>query len=297
MHQSLAPNRFTRVAGILNGTCNYILTEMERTGKAFQEVLGEAQKLGYAEPDPTFDIEGTDTAHKIAILASLSFGQDLRIGDVEVEGISRIKADYMRWAESEGLRIKLIATAREVSGDAVDVYVAPTLVPRGSELAVVDEAYNGILFEGEPIGKVLVRGRGAGQESTSSGVLSDVMAIAAGIERGGLGREEVLLWPQGVKNRIDPALSEGEFVLCLETSDAPGGMGGVVSALEKSGVGLRRLECRPVTETTEGIKGSGLLFWVETARARMGEVRGVLKDLSGAGVLRDQPQIFRIERG
>lgn len=296
MHQSLAPNRFLFVAGIVNGTANYILSEMELGGKPFHEVLLEAQQLGYAEPDPTFDIEGIDSAHKLAILSTLAFGQDIRLDDVTVEGISRLKPDHLVWAARHGFRIKLLAVGREVAGGKVDAWVSPTLVRAEGQLGSVSGAFNAVFFDGEPIGRTLAYGRGAGQESTSSGVLSDVMAIAAAIDKGGLERELVLPWPRGKKDRLDADLSEGEFVICVESSDAPGGISGVFQSIEQSALPIKQVECRPFAETREGIKGNGLLFWIETARTQAGRVRNAIDALSHGGLLRDQPVVLRVER-
>jgi len=296
MHQSLAPNRFNRVAGIVNGTCNYILSEMEQGGKSFQDVLAEAQRLGYAEPDPTFDIEGVDTGHKLAILASLAFGQDIRFNDVAVEGISRLKPEHMNWAARDGLRIKLLAVGREVEGGKVDAWVGPTLVKADGQLGSVNGPFNAVLFDAEPLGPVMVYGRGAGPESTSSGVLSDVMTLAAALDKGGLERETVLEWPRGRKDRIDPDLSEGEFVLSLEASDAPGGASGVFQRIEKSALPLRRVELQEFSVGNKGTKGSGLLIWAETAHTQFGCVRRAAESLAEAGLLRDQPVVLRVER-
>lgn len=296
MHQSLEPNRFTRVAGIVNGTCNYILTEMERTGKPFGEVLAEAQKLGYAEPDPTFDIEGIDTAHKIAVLASLAFGMDIRIGDVRVEGISRLKPAHLDWAKKQGRRIKLLAQGRRAGNDSVEVIVAPTLVSAAGQIGSVGGVYNAVVFEGEPIGRTMVYGRGAGQESTASGVLSDVMAIAAAIECGGLAREMMLPWPKDEKKLLDAADSTGEFVLPIETTDAPGVLASLVEAMERAKLPASRWEALPAVGTPTGLKGSGYLVWVETAKTPNQRIQAALDDLESRGVLRERPQVLRVER-
>lgn len=297
MQHALAPNRFTFLAGIVNGTCNYILSEMEQGGKPFKEVLADAQRLGYAEPDPTFDIEGTDSAHKLAILASLAFGQDIRVGDIATQGISRVKPEHLEWAAAAGFRIKLLAAARgNATGGGVDAWVSPTLVRAGGQLGSVMGPFNAVLFDGEPIGQTLAYGRGAGKESTSSGILSDVMAIAAAIDQGGLMREHVLDWPLGKKNRIPADLSEAEFVLCLEAGDGRRGMSGVFSAIETAALPIVRVETRRFSDPVKGIDGSGLLFWIETLRTQAGRIRQTVEALTQSGLLRDRPQVLRIER-
>ncbi len=301
MHQSLAPNRFQSVAGVINGTTNFILTEMDATGRPFADVLGEAQRLGYAEPDPTFDIEGTDAAHKLAILASLAFGQDIRIGDVSCAGISRLRPEHFRWAERRGLRIKLLALARMRADGAVDTRVSPTLVRRNGEIGGVMGVFNAVIFQGEPIGRVFVYGRGAGQDSTSSGVLSDVMVIAAAMEAGGIAREAVLPWPRANKAPFDPSQSEGEFVLALETSPVPGSASGLPGMLEKAGLRLRSWECNAPEACEKAASAAGAAngsrqLWIETETVRRGDVDRALALLRDGGYLLNPPQIFYLER-
>lgn len=180
LQQGLSANAFTSVQGILNGTCNYILSRMADEGIAFNDVLRVAQEKGYAEPDPTYDIEGYDTAHKTAILASLAFGMDIRFDDVFVEGITKIQPVDFKYAKELGYAIKLLGIAkRDTHNGAVEVRVHPTLVPLHSPLGQVAGVYNSVLVEGEPIGPTMYYGQGAGPAATSSAVVSDLMALAA----------------------------------------------------------------------------------------------------------------------
>ena len=177
LQQALAANRIKAIYGIINGTANYILTSMCMNGQEFDVCLKDAQQKGYAEPDPTYDIEGIDTAHKIAVLASLAFKQDIRIDDVSVEGISRIEHTDILYADELGYSIKLLGVARLDDQQQVQIFVHPTLVSRKSLLASVNGVYNGIMIEGDPVGKQLYYGEGAGKGSTSSAVLGDVISI------------------------------------------------------------------------------------------------------------------------
>ncbi|MBW4539263.1 MAG: homoserine dehydrogenase [Myxacorys chilensis ATA2-1-KO14] len=181
LKQSLCANRLNTVIGIVNGTTNYILTRMQLEGGDFADILADAQNLGYAEADPTADIDGLDAADKIAILASLAFGGRIKLPEVHCEGIRHVSAVDIAYAEKLGFVIKLLAIAKRASEttDELEVRVHPTLVPKAHPLASVNDVYNAILIEGDPIGQVMFYGRGAGAGPTASAVVSDVLNIAA----------------------------------------------------------------------------------------------------------------------
>lgn len=178
---ALGVNRIQAVTGIVNGTTNYILTHMQSEGSSFDEVLAEAQKLGYAEADPTADVDGFDAADKIAILASLAFGGRIDLQQVHCEGIRQVSAADITYADDLGFTIKLLAIARteNESSDRLQVRVHPTLVPESHPLANINEVYNAVLVEGDPIGQVMFFGPGAGAGPTASAVVSDIVNIAA----------------------------------------------------------------------------------------------------------------------
>ena len=161
LREGLAGNRISRVAGILNGTCNYILTVMRERGREFAEVLAEAQKLGYAEADPSFDVDGIDAAHKLAILAALAFGRPVAFDAVHVEGIRAVSALDIAFADELGYRIKLLGIARQTEA-GIEARVHPCMVPNASPLARVDGAFNAVVAEGDFVGRVMLEGRGAG---------------------------------------------------------------------------------------------------------------------------------------
>lgn len=192
LKQSLCSNRLHAVMGIVNGTTNYILTRMQNEGADFAEVLADAQRLGYAEADPTADVDGLDAADKIAILASLAFGGRIKLSEVHCEGIRQVSAADIAYAEKLGFVIKLVAIARRESqtssseDERLQVRVHPTLVPKAHPLASVNDVYNAILIEGDPIGQVMFFGPGAGAGPTASAVVSDILNIAAllKVERG-----------------------------------------------------------------------------------------------------------------
>ena len=179
LREGFAGNRIESIHGILNGTCNYILSTMRETGRDFEEVLAEAQKLGYAEADPTFDVDGIDAAHKLALLASVAFGCEVDFDSVHVEGIRHVSADDIVFAEELGFRIKLLGIASETP-DGIEQRVHPCMVSTDAPLAHVEGVYNAVVSEGDAVGISMLQGRGAGAGPTASAVISDVADIARG---------------------------------------------------------------------------------------------------------------------
>ena len=179
LREGLAGNQISKISGILNGTCNYILSAMHKTPLSFAEALKNAQQLGYAEADPTFDIEGLDTGHKLSILTSLAFGVPFHFDITAVEGIKGISSLDIRFAQQLGFVVKLLATVEKIN-DRLSFQVAPTLIPQNSILAQVSDAMNAVEIVGDAVGKTLFYGAGAGGEATASAVLADVIDIAKG---------------------------------------------------------------------------------------------------------------------
>lgn len=191
LKQSLCANRIQALTGIVNGTTNYILTRMQTEGSDFDAVLADAQRLGYAEADPTADVDGLDAADKIAILASLAFGGRIKLPEVHCEGIRKISAADITYADRLGFVIKLLATAKRDEGesDSLQVRVHPTLVPKNHPLASVNGVFNAILIEGDPVGQVMFFGPGAGSGPTASAVVADILNIAAILK---VGRDAIM---------------------------------------------------------------------------------------------------------
>ena len=179
MREGLAANRIERVHGILNGTCNYILTVMRETGRPFADVLADAQELGYAEADPAFDIDGVDAAHKLAILASIAFGVRIDFDAIDIEGIRHVSPVDLDFARELGYRIKLLGIA-ERAGDGIQQRVRPCMVPMAAPIAQVDGVFNAVAAEGSSVGPTLSYGRGAGAGPTASAVIADLVDIGAG---------------------------------------------------------------------------------------------------------------------
>jgi len=187
MKEGLVANRIKAIYGIINGTSNYILTKMTDENVEFADALKEAQALGYAEADPTFDIEGIDTAHKLTILATLSYGIPLSFGSVHIEGISKITAQDINFASELGYKVKLLAITKEADGE-IELRVHPTMLPKDYLIAKVDGPFNAIYVEGDATGSTMYYGRGAGSVPTGSAVVSDIADIARNIQRNAVGR-------------------------------------------------------------------------------------------------------------
>lgn len=224
IREGLAGNRVERLAGIINGTCNYILTQMQARGEAFADALREAQRLGYAEADPTFDIEGLDAAHKLTILASIAFGMPLDYGAVAVEGITRITPQDIEIAQVFGYRIKLLGIAKRTDA-GVELRVHPTLIPDTTLLAKVDGVLNSVLVRGNAVGEVGFYGRGAGGDATASAVVADLVDLARTLGADAKHAVPPLAFqPDGVQQLPVLPLAEvaSAFYLRLKVADEPG---------------------------------------------------------------------------
>ncbi len=231
LREGLAGNRIARVAGILNGTCNYILTVMRERGREFADVLAEAQKLGYAEADPGFDIDGIDAAHKLAILAALAFGRPVAFDDVHVEGIRHVSALDIAFAGELGYRIKLLGIARATDA-GIEARVHPCMVPQASPIAGVEGVFNAVVAEGDFCGRVMLEGRGAGAGPTASAVVADLIDIARG--------RSVPVWgaASGALSNapsLPIAAHVGAYYLRLMVVDRPGVIADVTAALRDAG--------------------------------------------------------------
>lgn len=237
LREGLAGNRISRVAGILNGTCNYILTTMRNEGKEFGVVLEDAQRLGYAEADPSFDIDGIDAAHKLAILAALAFGRQVDFSAVHVEGIRAINALDIRYAEELGYRIKLLGIARETEA-GVEMRVHPAMVPKAALLASVDGVFNAVLAEGDFVGTVFLQGRGAGAGPTASAVVADLIDIARGTRIPVWGAAGGQVSEQEV---LPISRHHGAYFLRLMVVDQPGVLADVTAILRDHGVSLESM--------------------------------------------------------
>ncbi len=234
LREGLIANRITRVTGILNGTCNYILSTMRETGREFADVLAEAQDLGYAEADPSFDIDGVDAAHKLAILAGLAFGARVSFAAVQVEGIRHVSAADIDYARQLGYRIKLLGIA-SLSPDGLEQRVRPTMVPADRPIAKVEGVFNAVMAEGDFVKSVVLEGPGAGAEPTASAVVADICDIAAGRSGPTFGVPATDLVDHPA---LPPGAHYGSFYVRLSVVDRPGVLADVAACLRDEGVSI-----------------------------------------------------------
>ncbi|MEC7049123.1 MAG: homoserine dehydrogenase [Pseudomonadota bacterium] len=235
LREGLSGNRVSRVSGILNGTCNYILTRMEKTGEAFADVLADAQKLGYAEAEPSLDVDGIDAAHKLTILAAIAFGQTPQFDRVAISGIRDVSAVDFAYAAQLGFRIKLVGVAEPGRMPRMQT----CLLPMSTQLAKVDGVLNAVAFEGEPVGGTVLTGPGAGAGPTSSAVLSDLVDIATGRIPHSFGRPVADLQNGAeVENGAGP---DTPFYVRLMVVDKPGVLADVTSVLQIHGISVESL--------------------------------------------------------
>ncbi|MEO7221558.1 MAG: homoserine dehydrogenase, partial [Devosia sp.] len=234
LREGLGSAQIARVYGIMNGTCNYILTRMGNEGIGFAECLADAQKLGYAEADPTFDVGGFDTAHKLAILASLSFGCEIAPDEIFVEGITSITQADIKVAGDLGYKIKLLGVAQR-SADGIEQRVHPTLVPKTSAIAGVDGVLNAVVLETDHVRELLLAGPGAGGPPTASSVLSDILDIARGTRVPPLGVPSQELIPY---RQAPMKAHEGGYYIRLNAKDVPGAFAAIASRMGAAGISL-----------------------------------------------------------
>lgn len=305
LKQSLGANRVHTVMGIVNGTTNYILTRMSREGADFAAVLSDAQRLGYAEADPTADVDGLDAADKIAILASLAFGGRIKLAEVYCEGIRAISAADIAYAEKLGFVIKLLATARREpivdpsdTTDHLQVRVHPTLLPATHPLASVNDVFNAVLIEGDPVGQVMLFGRGAGAGPTASAVVSDIQNIAAMIRTGqhpspGATPSEADLHPLMACTHqhyctispMDDLVTR--FYARFLTRDTPGVIGKLGTSFGRHDVSLESV-------VQIGMRDNLAEIVVVTHDVREGNFRAALQDIRDVGAVTEIPSVLRV---
>jgi homoserine dehydrogenase len=283
--QGLAGNRISSVYGILNGTCNYILTTMRQSRRSFADVLAEAQRLGYAEADPAFDIDGLDTAHKLAVLASLAFGAEVNLAGVHVEGIRAMSPLDIDYADELGYRIKLLGIARRTE-HGLEQRVHPAMVPVGASIAHVDGVFNAVVTEGDFVGRTVMEGRGAGAGPTASAVVADLIDLAVGDRRSafGIAASKLAPIPASPMDR-----HRGAYYVRLMVVDKPGVIADVAAGLRDEEVSMEAMiqrgrdpgEAVPVVLTTH-----------DTEEARM---RRALARINRLDAVLEPPHMIRIE--
>lgn len=285
LREGLSGNAIDRLHGILNGTCNYILSTMRESGRDFDEVLAEAQALGYAEADPSFDVDGVDAAHKLAILTSLAFGCEVDFGAVYAEGIRNITASDIAYAEELGYRIKLLGIAERSDG-GVEQRVHPCMVSTRSPLAQVEGVFNAVLFHGDFVDNIMIEGRGAGAGPTASAVVADLLDIARGNAVPAFGMPQARLKSLPT---LPMAQHEGCYYIRLQVVDRPGVMADVTAILRDEAISLEAMLQRG---RAPGEPVAVVLTTHETVEARM---QRALERIAALEASLEPPQIIRIE--
>lgn len=293
LRESLTGNSFSRIYGIMNGTCNYILTRMEREGLSFADCLKEAQRLGYAEADPSFDIEGNDTAHKLSILTTLAFGCEISADKIYLEGITNISTEDIHAAADLGYRIKLLGVAQKTES-GIEQRVHPTMVPLDSVIAQVDGVTNAVALESDILGELLMVGPGAGGNATASAVLGDITDIAK--SRPGaqevpvLGRPAHLLEPY---RQAEMQSHEGGYFIRLTVQDRTGVFASIATKMAENAISLESIVQHSKQPATPDRPQTIILVTHATMESAVRKAVGAIK---GEGYLIGEPQVIRIER-
>lgn len=287
LREGLIGNRVEAITGILNGTCNYILTEMRTTGRDFGEVLKEAQQLGYAEADPSFDIDGVDAAHKLAVLTSLAFNTRVDFGAVHVEGIRHVSAADIAFAREFGYRIKLLAIARRTSR-GIEQRVHPCLVPADTPIAHVDGVFNAVAAVGDYVGRVMFEGRGAGSNPTASAVVADIADIAAGRRAPAFGVPAARLKPLKAAAMADHV---GRYYIRLIVRDRPGVLADVSAVLRDHRISIESLVQRGRSEA----ENQPVAVMLISHDAKEADMIRALKQITRQRSVIEPPALIRIE--
>ncbi|MEJ2199640.1 MAG: homoserine dehydrogenase [Desulfuromonadaceae bacterium] len=291
IRENLCANRINGVFGILNGTCNYILSRMTNEGDDYAAVLKDAQDLGYAEADPTFDVEGVDTAHKLAILIALCFGTRVRFEDIYTEGISNISALDIQFASQFGLRIKLLAIGKHENGQ-IEARVHPTMIPVNLPLADVHGAFNAVRLVGDFLGPAMLYGLGAGMEATASAVMGDCMAIARNMLGGCAGRTPALGYmPAAIGNLTIKPMDDivSHYYLRFAADDKPGVLAKIAGILGNHDISITSM-IQPERQI-----GGAVPIVMMTNEAKEANLRQALAEIDALPVIEDQSRFIRIE--
>ncbi len=290
MREGLSGNAIKKIFGILNGTCNYILTKMGNEGRSFADVLNEAQKLGYAEADPTFDVGGFDTAHKLSILTSLAFGTEVDLKNISIEGIESITQEDIRNASELGYKLKLLGVAVAHDG-GIEQRVHPTLVPKGSPVADTDGVFNAVVVKSDFAGDLMLEGRGAGAHPTASAVITDVVDIAIGSRRPPFGVPTSKLKPY---KAAPQQAHEGGFYLALQLPDKPGAVAYIARILAEESISIESIVQHGKSSSDD--KRATAPFILITHDTMENSIRKAMQRVMKEQYITDAPRVIRIER-
>ena len=287
MREGLVANRMIEILGILNGTCNYILTRMEDEGAAFENVLEEAQQAGYAETPPDLDIDGIDTAHKTTILASLAYGDWFGMEPLHVEGIRGLALKDIQYAASFGYRVKLLAIIKQEDSD-VAMRVHPALIPAESSLGSVGGVFNAVWVRGDTVGETMYYGRGAGRDATASAVVADIVDVGLNLKFGSHRRVPAFRQHEGYSRVVDMSETSSRYYLRLQVTNRAGVLAkisGVLGDLDISIASVRQQE----------IAGETAPLVLLTYKAREKDMQAALVRLADLDVVTEKPVLLRIE--
>ena len=281
--EGLAGNRLRRVMGVMNGTCNYILTRMEDAGLPYDVVFEEANQLGYLEADPNLDVGGIDAGHKLAILASIAFGTKVAFDHVQLEGIGRISIDDIRRASDMGYKIKLLGVA-QMTGRGLEQRMTPCLVPASSPLGQLTGGTNMVVLEGDSVGQIVLRGAGAGEGPTASAVMGDVLDIARGLRLPTFGQ------PATTLEEAQPAVSAAPaaYYLRLNLMDKPGALAKVAAVLGEAGISISRMRQYGHADTAAPVL-------IVTHKTTHDAIDMAVVNFPQTGVVEGEPVAIRIE--
>ncbi|MBM2320061.1 MULTISPECIES: homoserine dehydrogenase [Marivita] len=282
--EGLAANDITRVMGVMNGTCNYILTRMESAGLTYDQAFAEADGLGYLEADPNLDVGGIDAGHKLSLLASIAFGTQVAFDAVELEGIGRVSIEDIRQAADMGYKVKLLGVC-QMTGRGLEQRMSPCLVPATSPLGQLDGGTNMVVIEGDQVGQLVLRGAGAGEGPTASAVMGDVIDIARGTRVSTFGQPAASLAKATPAQTATPA----PYYLRLILLDKPGALAKVAAVLGEAGVSINRMRQRSHDLNTAPV----LIVTHKTTRAALDTA---LAAMVGTNVVEGEPVALRIEQ-
>ena len=291
LRESLVGNHISSMTGILNGTCNYILSKITDDGSSYEAALAEAQAKGYAEADPTLDVEGIDTAHKISILGALAYGMEINLNDVYIKGISKITPLDIEYAGQFGYRIKLLAISKFRNG-SVEARVHPTMIPFDNLLSKINGTVNAIMVSGDAVGDIMLYGRGAGMMPTASAVIGDAVDIARNILTGANGRMPGLSYQMDQIQSIPvPSIDEisTHYYFRFTALDRPGVLSSISGVLGKHGISIQSVQ-------QKGRKTNGSVPVVMVShKAKEADVKKALSEIAALDVVGDEPVLIRIE--
>jgi len=285
LRDGLSANQILSIKGILNGTCNYMLTKMIDEGVSFSEVLKEAQELGYAEADPTFDVGGFDASHKLLILASIAYGIDAKPEDILIEGIEAINGDDIFFAKEFGYNIKLLAIAKK-DGNNVELRVHPALIKKEQMIAKVDGVMNGVSVVGDFVGETLYYGAGAGGDATASAVVSDIISIARGESTPMLGFKKLIT---NELSLIDADLIETEYYVRMSVEDEVGVLSKISSLFAEHNISIDSF----LQKSSKNSGRTTLLFSTHKCQER--KIKEALKKIAELHFIKGKPSMIRIE--